>query len=211
MPLRTRQAEGPIAVSGRKIGDSKAVASAQSGTVIHPPPVGVSIVPPLDITVPPADITVPPALFWKLLHLHRTKVVPQGSDGSYRGKRAPLTLSDVGRHLAGEIVLAFSPVVGSKGLFAALDLDANFPILLPTIRELVSKAGGDELYRACFLTNGSDAGRGKIVICFTEPVALRDARWLVQQLRRRIRASEAGQCLELKALSAFPQENSGGL
>src|SRR5579863_7631889 len=130
-PVQIEHAERPIALNRRKVGNGKPAVTAQSGTVIHPSPVGVSIVPSPDIIVPPADITVPVALFWELLHLGRAKAVSQASEGGYPGKRVPITRSDVERHLAGLITLAFSPLDARKALFGALDVDDRFPALLP--------------------------------------------------------------------------------
>lgn len=158
-----------------------------------------------------SGFTVPSAAtLWRLLHLDRARAVPQ-SDGAYRGKRRPITLETLARHLIGEIALAFSVLSGKRALFAALDIDKMFPDLLRVIREYMRVIGSDVLLDASFLTSGSDGGRGKIIICFEVAVATRLARRLVLQLFRRVRASELGCQLHSRDFSVFPQERSGGI
>ena len=187
-------------------------------TIIHPDPIGLPIVPLLDIIVPPRDTIVPirdtivPArALWKLLHLERAKAVPQALAGGYPGKRSPTNLVDVERHLAGEITLAFTPLVGDRALFVALDVDVQFSVLLPSIREYIAKLGSPELTEACFATDGSDEGRGKVVVCFDEPVPARYVHLLALRLLSSTRAAEAARGLESSAFSAFPQGGTGGV
>jgi hypothetical protein len=92
-----------------------------------------------------------------------------------------------------------------------LDVDALFLDLLSVIRAAALAIGGEDLLAAIFCTNGSDDGRGKIIVTFTQPVSSRDARKLVRHLCRRARASAAAQDLQRNEISAYPQEKSGGL
>jgi hypothetical protein len=169
------------------------------------------MVPPRDTIVPLRDSIIPARALWKLLHLERAKAVPQALAGCYPGKRSPTNLTDVERHLAGKITLAFTPLVGDRALFVALDVDARFSALLPSIREYIAKIGGSELTEACFATGGSDEDRGKIVVCFDEPAPARDVRLLALRLLSSTRAAKAARGLESSAFSAFPQGGTGGI
>ena len=160
--------------------------------------------------VPEPGVNVPPvAELWNLLHFDRAKAKTQ-LNGRY-GRLHSFTWDDLERHLAGEITLAFSVLSGQLALFAPLDVDALFPELLPAIRTAVVAIGGEELYSAIFCTNGSDDGRGKIIVTFTEPLAASDARTLLRRLYDRVRASEAAQYLDRRHLTAYPQGKSGGV
>lgn len=160
--------------------------------------------------VPTLGINVPSvAELWRLLHLERAKAKTQ-SNGRY-SRRHALTCDDLERHLAGEITLAFTVLCCQRALFAVLDVDALFPELLSVIRTAVLAIAGGELSAAIFCTNGSDAGRGKVIVTFTELVAASDARKLIRHLCRRVRASEPAQDLQRSALCAYPQEKSGGV
>ncbi len=164
----------------------------------------MSIVPTRGINVPSA------AELWSILHLDSAKAVAQ-SNGGYKGRRVPITLDDLERHLAGEITLGFSALHYNRALFAVLDVDALFRELLSVIRKAALAIGGEDLCAAIFCTSGSDAGRGKVIVTFTQPVPARDARKLIQHLCRRVRASEPAQNLHRSELSAFPLEKSGGV
>ena len=156
-------------------------------------------------------IIVPYAVeLWDLLHLDRAKSVAQ-SDGRYKGRRVPATRASFERHLGGDITLAFTVLCSKYALFAVLDIDACFTQMLPDIRRAVLALGGAELYQAIFCTNGSDAGRGKVIVTFAELVPACDARRLMQQLCRRVRASASAQSLEPQEISAYPQHRSGGV
>jgi hypothetical protein len=161
--------------------------------------------------VPQRDIIVPSAAeLWSLLHLDRAKAVAQ-SNGRYKGRRIALAYEDLERHLAGDLTLGFTVLCHRQALFAVLDVDALFQHLLPVIRVAVLAMGGEDLRAAIFCTNGSDEGRGKIILTFTETVGASEARKLAQNLCRRVRASEPAQPLERHHLSAYPQEKSGGV
>jgi hypothetical protein len=145
-----------------------------------------------------------------LLHLERAKAVAQ-SDGRYRGTRVAITRKDLERHLAGEITLAFTVLCHRRALFAVLDVDAIFLELLSVIREAAIAIGGEDLRAAIFCTSGSDEGRGKVIVTFTELVAARDARKLIGHLARRVRVSEPAQSLRPSDVAAYPQEKTGGV
>lgn len=203
--LRGNCASGPPGTNSPYRGD---VSTGLCGTVIHPGARrGVYGSGPAGITVPPADLA---DQLWRLLHLEKAKAAGQ-SDGAYAGARNPFTREDIERHLRGEITLAFTVLNYTHALFAVLDVDTLFPQLLPKIRELISRIGGQELPDAAFITGGSDEGRGKVVICFREPTSASDARKLIQDLRRRVRANGGVQSLDGAMLTAFPQERSGGI
>jgi hypothetical protein len=179
-------------------------ASVNSGTLIHPEPRrGVYRSKSLGIIVPSA------AELWSHLHLEQATGKTQSS-GRY-SRRHALTQRDLEHHLAGDITLALSVLSGQRALFAVLDVDALFPQLLPAIRTAVGAIGSEALSAAIFCTGGSDAGRGKVIVTFTEPVPASDARKLARRLCDRVRASEAAQSLERHHLSAYPQEKSGGV
>jgi hypothetical protein len=147
---------------------------------------------------------------WRALHLDKARATLQ-LNGSYQGRPAPPTINEVQRHLDGSITLAFSACRYDSALFASLDIDARFHDLLPVIRTIVAALGGESLSHAIFCTNGSDDGRGKIIITFAEPVAADAARKFILLLRRRVRGSEIARALLDTQLSAFPQKKSGGL
>lgn len=175
-----------------------------SGTIIHPEP-------HRGVYRSDAGINVPEAVeLWKLLHLDHAKMVVQ-SNGQYKGQRVAVTHEALERHLAGEVTLAFTVLHYKLALYAVIDVDARFPELLPIVRAGALKVGGDDLLAAIFCTNGSDHGRGKVIVNFTQPVAAHDARKLVQHLCRRVRASEPAQDLQRSELSVYPHERSGGL
>jgi len=160
--------------------------------------------------VPKSGINVPfAAELWGLLHLDRAKAKTQ-SNGRY-GRLHAFTFADLERHLAGEITLAFSVLSGQCALFALFDVDALFREVMPAIRAAVAAIGGERLAEAMFCTDGSDAGRGKVVVTFVEPVASSDARRLMRRLCDRVRASEAAQSLERRHVTTFPLEKSGGV
>jgi hypothetical protein len=175
-----------------------------SGTIIHPEP-------HRGVYRSNAGIIVPSAVeLWNLLHFEHAKAVLQ-SNGQYKGQRIAVTHEALERHLAGEVTLGFTVLHYKLALYVALDVDARFSELLPFIRAAVLKVGGEDLLAAIFCTNGSDDRRGKVVVTFTQPVAATVARKLVQQLCRRVRASEPAQDLQRNELSAYPHERSGGL
>lgn len=101
--------------------------------------------------------------------------------------------------------------LGRRALFAVLDVDALFPQLMPAIGRAVDAIGGSDLLAATFCTNGSDDGRGKVIVTFAEPVPASHARSLARRLRERVRASVGVQSLERHQISAYPQEKSGGV
>ena len=203
--VRERNTSAPPSGSTpRRVPQANGVSLAQNGTLIHPEPRRGVYRSSTGINVPPA------AELWNLLHLDEASAVAQ-SNGRYRGRRVPITLNDLERHLAGEITLGFSALHYNRALFASLDVDALFRELLPRIREDALAIGGEDLCAAIFCTSGSDAGRGKVIVTFTQPVPARDARKLIQHLCRRVRASEPAQYLRPCELAAFPMEKSGGV
>jgi hypothetical protein len=175
-----------------------------SGTLIHPDPVGVSNVPKSGINVPSA------AEPWSLLHLDHARAVAQ-SNGRYKGRRVAITRNDLERHLTGEVTLALTVLHYKRALFVLLDVDVCFRDLLSDVGKAALAIGGEDLCAAIFCTSGSDAGRGKVIVTFTQPVAARDGRKLAQHLCRRVRASQPAQSLQRNELSAYPTEKSGGL
>jgi|SRR5580704_859792 hypothetical protein len=194
----------PIAEDSRRPRHANGVGHADSGTLIHPDTLGGVYRSATDINVPSATE------LWSLLHLERAKAVAQ-SEGRYKGRRVAFTLDDLERHLTGEITLAFTALHYKRALFVALDVDAFFRELLPEIGKAARAIGGEDLAAAIFCTSGSDAGRGKLIVAFTEPVAARDARKLAQYLCRRARASQFAQNLQRNELTAYPTEKSGGV
>lgn len=178
--------------------------SPDSGTLIHPDTHrGVYRSRSPGIIVPQA------AELWSLLHLSRARAKTQ-INGRY-GRLRALTFDDLERHLSGQVTLAVAVLSNACALFAALDVDAFFPELLPVVRTAALAIGGEDLYAAIFCTGGSGAGRGKVIVTFTEPVAASNGRKLARRLCDRVRASEAAQSLERHDLSAYPQEKSGGV
>lgn len=149
-------------------------------------------------------------VLWKLLLLDRALAVPQ-SEGAYEGRRRAVRFYDVAAHLRGDLTLGFAVLRGSRALFGAIDVDAMFPRLFPEITRIVQAIGGDALVDACFITEGSDQERGKLIVCFAEPAPTRFARTLVQSIRQRIRACQTAEGIESALISAYPQRKSGGL
>jgi hypothetical protein len=180
------------------------VSHADFGTLIHPSPYGGAYRSTPGINVPAA------AELWRLLHLDRARAVAQ-SDGRYKGQRVAFTPDDLERHLAGEITLAFTVLLGNRALFAVLDVDARFGVLLDVIRDAALAIGGEELLAAIFCTTGSDVGRGKIVVTFTQPAPALDVCKLIQRLCRAVRNSEPAQGIPRNKLSVYPQKGSGGV
>ena len=128
-----------VAEGARALDKNVALHLSGNGTVIHPEPRrGVYSSAIAGITVPlSAGTTVPLSeKLWHRLHLDKAKAVAQCENGAYAGKRETLTRSEFKRHLNGEITLALTVLNYQKALFAALDVDARFPALLPRVREL---------------------------------------------------------------------------
>jgi hypothetical protein len=193
----------PIVDVPRRSRHASSVGPASSGTLIHPDTRRGVYRSNTGINVPSA------AELRNLLHLERASAKAQ-SNARY-SRRHPLTYDALERHLAGEITLAFAVLRYRRALFAVLDVDALFPELMPAIRTAVAAIGGDALSAAIFCTGGSDAGRGKVIVTFAEPIAASDARKLARRLCDRVRASEAAESIDRHHLTAYPQEKSGGV
>jgi hypothetical protein len=146
-----------------------------------------------------------------LLHLQSARLSRQGAAG-YQ-KREPFANGALEAHLLGTETYAFAVVerATKRAFFAAVDVDADFELLAPVLRSILLGVGGDELIAASFLTDGSAFGRGKIVTTFAEPFAHHDARSLASLVVRRIRNTDAGRLIPTSALTAFPQDRSGGI
>ncbi len=151
------------------------------------------------------------AEYAKLLHLGGARAVRQNERGGYAGPRQRLCQDDVRRHLAGEISLAFAVVEAKTARTIVVDVDAAFETVLPVLRARAVEVGGSDLVDAAFITNGSSAGRGKLVISLAAPVPRDDARRLGLDLRARVRQSEPGRALATSDVSVFPQNQSGGV
>lgn len=97
---------------------------------------------------------------------------------------------------------------GDTALFAAIDVDERFPERLPILRNAIKTFGGAALADACFRTEGSDAGRGKIIITFDEPVPRQHAYDLVRKI-----ATIAKQSTECgsKKIDLYPEGKTGGV
>ncbi|MGA8098150.1 MAG: hypothetical protein WB810_05750, partial [Candidatus Cybelea sp.] len=141
------------------------------GTLIHPDTRRGVYRSVAGINVPSPGINVPSVAddLYRVLHLDRAKVARQ-VDGQYKGARVQVTHDDLGRHLAGEITLAFTVLVGGLALFAGFDIDALFTALLAVVRTAAEKVGGSELTDAMFGTSGLDEGRGKVILTLDEPI-----------------------------------------
>jgi hypothetical protein len=153
--------------------------------------------------------TVKAPILHDLLNLKYAKGASQGPSGAYDGPRFPLTLGDVEGHLRGATTVAFAPISGDQALFAAVDVDERFPELSTgVIRRALFELGGQALLEACFLTNGSDGDRGKIIITFAKPMSARLVREFILRIKRTIQRESR---LRSGMLDAYPQDKSGGV
>jgi hypothetical protein len=143
-----------------------------------------------------------------LLHLKNALCAFQSPAGGY-GKADPLSLAKVTRHLSGEVTVAIAPISGDHALFAAIDVDERFPELASrVIRPALFDLGGQGLIDACFLTNGSDEERGKIIVAFVKPMSARPVREFIRAIKRTIQRESR---LPSGMLDEYPKEKTGGL
>jgi len=146
-----------------------------------------------------------------VLHLAGSDLKAWTSGGYKLSTKFSLDAFD--RHVRGDETFAIQCVtrVRKLALFVAIDVDAEFEVgVLPLVRELFAQIGGDELLTASFTTDGSEFGRGKVIVTFAQPIPQHDARAFAAHVEHRIRSSEIGRILEQRQLDAFPKWQSGG-
>ena len=144
------------------------------------------------------------AAFFKALHL--TRAAEQDEKGEYPGMPLYCKVAEVLDHLAGRKVFAFSVVTAKKASFLALDVDEAFPQRLPIIRAVLEAKG---LEKAAFITDGSDPGRGKVVITLSKVMFQHSAVALVKSILEECTKDEAFG--DPSDITAFPKKFSGGI
>jgi hypothetical protein len=124
---------------------------------------------------------------WALLHrptLAKTQYRPKRGTAAY-GRAERIGLADFRKHMTGVKTLAVSCLRLRKALFIAFDIDARFNERLCVIKGVLKQRG---IASAAFAIEGTDAGRGKIVLTFKEPIPQAQAVTLANDILREAQA-----------------------
>jgi len=124
---------------------------------------------------------------WALLHrptLAKTQYRPKRWTAAY-GRAERIGFADFRKHMTGVKTLAVSCLRLRKALFIAFDIDARFNERLCVIKGVLEQRG---IASAAFAIEGTDAGRGKIVLAFKEPIPQAQAVTLANDILREAQA-----------------------
>jgi hypothetical protein len=134
-------------------------------------------------------------------------LLPDGK-GAYRGRRRSVQIELLERHFAGDETWAIQPVVDGLAHLLAWDLDRHGPARIPVLVRILRERG---LLKHAVATNGSDPGRGKVLV-FIEPTAAATARALVEEILTEAQA-DPGWGIEHHGheVDCFPLSGTGGL
>jgi hypothetical protein len=164
-----------------------------------------------DAIPPISNLAIPDFTFlYAALHVNKAKARLQTHLG-YGGKLYSISPEAWKKHLCGTHTLGMRCVDDDDrcAIFAGIDVDENFEGNLPYLRAALLDTGAEALSQATFVTEGSDAGRGKVIITFATPVPRLHARALVDiilaaAVRRGFQVSVKSNC------SLRPTEHGDG-
>lgn len=204
-----REREFPEVLYGRRNVGKSIVASPTRGTsIVASLPSGTSIVAPHA-----SGTSIVASELFEILHRPTAKQ-QTFSAGKWRyGEAHTIDVSDLERHLKGEITLAFLPIrkKDERALFVALDIDENFPVRRAIVGEVLKEIGGGDLVSASFLTSGSSEGRGKVVITLAEPAPRSAAIALACDIQTRCLKRPSWGVYATADLTIAPQHGQGGV
>lgn len=135
----------------------------------------------------------------------------QDDAGSYGGETFEMSDEMLRAHFAGDRTLGFCCAANGKARYLAFDIDAGFTGALPSIRcELVRR----KLDNATLVTggsDGSDGGRGKVVVFFKQPHPVATLQKLARCIFSEAMPSPGGQTEAGHTVDFYPLGGEGGL
>jgi hypothetical protein len=127
-------------------------------------------------------------------------------DGGYHDKPRRLDRLQIVQHFAGEITLAIECAAHGRAYFVAWDIDERVEARIPILQRVLERRG---LFDA-IATNGSDPGRGKVLL-FTEVLQRDAAASFAQEVLDEARREPAWGTEGLKKSESRPTHGRGGL
>lgn len=132
------------------------------------------------------------------------KAKPQ--DGASYGKAISITERDFADHVFGGVGLAVSCIGENETNFLAIDIDEGILSRLPVLSRVLQSRGLD---KATFVTTGSTASRGKVVITLASHIPQDFATGLVKSIVEEASEDPAFGEVRPNSITVFPSSGNG--
>jgi hypothetical protein len=126
-------------------------------------------------------------------------------DGDSYGKGLRITSNDFEDHLFGGVTLAVACAWDNRANFLAWDCDEDFPRRLAIYARVLAARG---LEQAAFVTTGSTAERGKVVLTLCERIPHARAVALAKEIQGEVKADPDFGEVHASKLTAFPSNGA---